>query len=172
MRTLLLSLSLPLGGALLAQPTLTAANSVAAPGQDFPVSTGTSYVYEGGTGAGQTYGFWMLPASGNRTYSYLAPGVTPTSSMIPSATVLTTDGGSDTLFYGIGSTGLELRGERSALAGGAYAYTDPLVELKLPCDYLDTWTDQMAASYVVSGFPVTRTGTISGVADGWGTLEL
>ncbi|MEZ4805897.1 MAG: T9SS type A sorting domain-containing protein [Flavobacteriales bacterium] len=172
MRTLLLSLSLPLGGALLAQPALTAANSVGAPGQDFPVSTGVVYNDPGNTGASVTYDFSQLPATGNRVYSYLSTGVTPSSSMVPTATLLFTDGGTDTLFYAFGANGLELRGERNAIVNGVFTYSDPGVELKLPCDYQDTWTDQLAASYSVQGFPVTRTGTITGVADGWGMLEL
>ncbi len=157
---------------LVAQPTLTAANSVGAAGQEFPVVTGTSYVYAGPAGANVGYGFWMLPPSGNRIYYYLAPSVTSSSATVPTATVLSTDGGSDTLFWRTGASGLELAGERIALVGSTFAYSDAPVELKLPLAYGGTWTDNFSANFSVSGFAAVRSGTIAGHADGYGDIEL
>lgn len=169
--TLGLALILPVG-ALVAQPTLTSSNSVGNAGEEYPVTTGTSYTTPGPAGADLEYGFWDLAHTGNRIYTYLAPSVTSSSATVPTATVLSTDGGSDTLFWRIGSAGLELAGERIALVGAAFAYSDPPVELKLPCAYGDTWTDIFSANLTVSGFAAVRSGTVNGHADGYGAIEL
>ena len=118
------------------------------------------------------YGFWMLVGSGNRTIFYVSPSVTPTSALIPSAQLLSTDGGSDTLFWAVTNDGLTQVGEKTGL--GTVNYTDPIVEIKYPCTFGTTWTDALSASYTVPGAPiqVTRTGTVNGHADGYGTLEL
>lgn len=157
---------------LVAQPTLTTANSVGAAGQEFPVVTGTAFDWAGPAGADVGYGFWMLPPSGNRIYYYLAPSATSSSATVPTATVLSTDGGSDTLFWRTSSAGLELVGERIALVGSTFAYNDGPLELKLPLSYGNTWTDNFSANFSVSGFAAVRSGTVTGHADGYGDIEL
>lgn len=157
---------------LVAQPTLTTANSVGTAGQEYPVVTGTAFDWAGPAGADQNYGFWMLPPSGNRIYYYLAPSATPSSATVPTATVLSTDGGSDTLFWRTNGQGLELAGERIALVGTTFAYSDAPLELKLPLNYGDTWTDNFSTNFTVSGFAAVRSGTITGHADGYGDIEL
>ena len=167
-RTLLFTTSVFGGSMLIAQPTLTATNSVGASGSEFPIARADNFMDVGASGAAQAYGFW--PASvGNRDYKYLAPSVTPTT--VASATLLTTDGGTDTLFFSFGTDGLERRGEKNSLAG-LVTYSDPVLELKLPLDYGDTWTDNFAASFSVQGIANTRIGTIAGEADGYGSLAL
>lgn len=155
--------------ALTAQPTLTTSNAVPTAGSIFPVSTGT-YDFPGPSGAGQLFGHWMLEPAGNRDISYLAPSVTPTSAQVPGVALLSTDGGSDTLFWGLTANGLEILADLSNL--GMVIYTDPVLELKLPCTFGTIWTDAVSAAYTVSGFNVQRTGTVEGHGDAYGTLEL
>jgi hypothetical protein len=133
------------------------------------MSTGT-FEFPGGTGADQLYGFWMLEGTGNRDISYLDPSVTPTSSQAPSATLLSTDGGTDTLFWTVTAQGLTQVAEKTGLTG-MLTFTDPILEIAYPCTYNTTWSDAVSANYN-PGIPVTRVGTINGIADGYGTLEL
>jgi len=157
----------------LAQPTLTEANAVPAAGQIFAVNTANTFLDAGGAGANQTYDYWnlLLPSTGTQDFSYLAPSVTPTSAAIPSAELLSTDGGTDTLFWATTANGLEQVGIRAALEG-TVSFSDPSLELKLPCTFGTTWSDPTGASYTVSGFPVARVGTITGSADAYGTLQM
>jgi len=55
---------------------------------------------------------------------------------------------------------------------GIVAFTDGAIELVYPCLLGTTWTDNFAANYSVSGFAVSRAGTINGIADGYGSLAL
>lgn len=55
---------------------------------------------------------------------------------------------------------------------GVLAYTDGIVELVYPCALGTTWNEHFAANYTISSIPVTRAGTINGLADGYGSLAL
>jgi hypothetical protein len=157
----------------MAQPTLTAATHLPAAGTIVSVQTATNYASIGSGGAAQTWNYWQLlsPAEGTRNLFYLAPSVTSTSAAFPTATLLTTDGGTDTLFWRVGAQGLEQIGIRSSLEG-TLAFTDTYLELKYPCTFGTTWTDPVGASYMAGPFAVTRTGTITGNADAYGTLNM
>ncbi len=165
-----LSLSLLMAGTLLAQPTINAANNVPAADTEYAVSSATTWVYPGPAGADQLFGQWEQAPTGNRNIQYLSPSVTSSSNQVPNAVLLSTDGGSDTLFWGLTANGLEILADISGL--GFIRYTDPLLELKYPCTFGTTWTDAINASYTVSGFSVARTGTVTGTGDAYGTLEL
>lgn len=158
---------------LLAQPTLTVATSVPIGGQTFATNTANDFVGVGTPGANLSMGYWNLlaPSTGIQNISYLAPSVTPTSAQIPTATLLSTDGGTDTLFWQVTAAGLEMVGSRTALEG-VLDFNDPSLELKLPCTFGTTWSDVIGDTYTVSGFPVTRVGTVTGTADAWGSLSM
>lgn len=161
--------------ALLAQPTLTAATSIPSAGLTVTYNTANAYTSTGATGANVTWEHWnlLVPATSSQDIQYLAPSVTASSALVPTATLLSTDGGSDTLFWAATGQGLEMVGMRVDPAlGGVLSFTDPALELKLPCTFGTTWSDPTADNYTASGFPVTRTGTITGNADAYGTLEL
>jgi hypothetical protein len=153
----------------LAQPTIDATNNVPAPGSSYPTNHGP-WVFEGWTGANVTWGYWMLPSNGARTFYYPATSSSSTSAQVPTANLLFTDGGSDTLFLRHTSQGREIVGEKTGL--GLVVYTDPIMEIRYPCTFGTTWTDPLQASYTVSGVPVSRVGTVTGIADGYGLLEL
>ncbi len=159
-------------GAIIAQPTITAANNTPlySAGQEFTVRQST-WTNTGSAGANVTYNFWDLISTSNKQYRFYDADITPTGVLIPAATFLNTDGGSDTLFYTVTANGLEQVGVSASLEGKV-SYTDALLELKYPCTYGTTWSDPTSASYTVSGFPVTRTGTITGNADGYGVLNV
>lgn len=152
-----------------AQPTLTTSTSVPQPGQEFVLNNGP-WVDNSPVGANVTMSFWNLIAGSDR--NWYVNDVTGTSGAAnPDAEVLTTDGGSDTTYWGVTTGGLEIVGSRTPLEG-VINYTDNVLELKLPCTYGTTWTDSYGASFTASGIPATRVGTLTGNADAWGTLVL
>jgi hypothetical protein len=155
-------------GAAMAQVSLSVGNHVPVVGQTVALRTAATYTSNGPAGAGVTYNHWdLFPAStGNRNFYYAAA-----TSTMPSASLASTDGGSDTTFWSLTSNGLTVVGLRGSLEG-VLTYTDPIVELKLPLSYGQSWTDVGTASFAVSGIPVTRIVSLAGSADAYGTLNL
>lgn len=174
-RSSLVLLSTLLVASAMAQPSLNLANNGPVPvGAPYAVSSygaATATYGPGDPGASSIYSFWMVPQQGNHAQYFVAPSITPTSASIPGTTVISTDGGSDSTFYKVNATGMEQVGVRSSLEG-ILAYTDGIVELVYPCALGTTWSDNFAANYTISTIPVTRAGTIVGVADGYGSLAL
>jgi len=176
-RSTLVSFALASSGLLFAQPQLDLTSNGPVPQASpyavtsYTTSAPAEFIGPGTAGADQLYGFWMLPWTGNHDRFFVAPSVTPTSSSFPGATVLSTNGGQDTSFYKVDANGVELLGLRGSLEGVA-PYTNGLLELKLPCTFGTTWTDSYAGTYMVSGFTVNRSGTINGIADGYGDIQL
>ena len=137
------------------------------------MNTANAYQGPGPAGTNVQFNYWdmLAPSTGTQNISYLAPLTSGASLLIPSATLLSTDGGSDTLFWQVTASGLEMVGSRTALEG-TLEFNDPSLELKLPCTYGTSWSDPTGDTYTVSSFPVTRTGTVTGVADAYGTLHM
>jgi hypothetical protein len=73
------------------------------------------------------------------------------------------------LFWSSDATGLTLEGERTL---ATFAYSDPVKELAYPCTYGTTWTDNGSAGFTIPPYNVVRTVSLSGEADGYGTLQL
>lgn len=176
-RSTLIACALASSGLLIAQPQLDLMDNGPVPQASpyavtsYTTSAPAGFVGPGAAGADQTYGFWMLPWTGNHDRFFVAPSVTPTSSSFPGATVLSTNGGQDTSFYKVDANGVELLGLRGSLEGVA-PYSNGAMELVFPCALGTTWTDSYAGSYLLSGTPIDRSGTIAGIADGYGTIEL
>lgn len=165
-----LPLALLAGLSAAAQPTLTEANNAPVPGDLHTLSRSTADSILTSPGANERYGCWMLLQASTRDIQMLTPSETPTSAIMTGSEVLSTDGGTDTLFWSSDATGLQLVGERTALA--TFPYSDPVKELAYPLTFNTTWTDAASASYLLAGFNVVRSVTTTGVADGYGTLEL
>ncbi len=164
------------GGALcaMAQPTLTTSTSVPTVPADVTVFTANDHLGASTPGADVEHGYWnmLVPNTGTRNYYYRAANITPTAASIPSATLLSTDGGTDTLFWAVTAQGLEQVGAKTTLEG-VINFSDPYLELELPCTYGTSWSDAIGASYTVSGVvPVTRVGSITGLADAYGSLSM
>lgn len=168
-RTLLISATLLVAGPALAQPTLTEANNVPALGETFPISSSDADSIGSATGANVTFGCWMLEEQSNRDIQFMTPAATTTSSLIPAAEILSSDGGSDTLFWSSDASGLYLEGERTV---ATFAYTDKVKEMTYPCTYGTAWTDNGSATFSIGAFNVVRTVALSGIADAYGTLQL
>lgn len=167
-RSLLLFAASALGLQSFAQPTLTQANNAPVPGDQFGVSTSADTVFSD-PGASELYGFWMLEEVSVRGVQFIDPSETSSSNLMTDEDVLSTDGGTDTLFWNTDATGLYLVGERTL---ATFPYSDPVKELPYPCTFGTNWTDIGSASYVVSPFSVVRSVTVEGSADGYGNLQL
>lgn len=157
-----------------AQPNLTSSADVPLNGDEFATYAAENFISEGAAGANVVYDYWnmLVPNTGLRNYRWFNASVSSNASLVPSATLLSTDGGTDTMYWAVTANGLEQVGARTVLYGGTISYGDAMLELKLPCTFGTTWSDPHSANYAISGFPVTRTGTITGHADAYGTLTM
>jgi hypothetical protein len=165
----LVSLAVVFAATAVAQPTLNVTNNRPVDGQQFPIQTLDGWVWEGPSGAGANFAFYDLYSTGNRTYTVLPASATPASASVPAANMISTDGGSDTLFWNYASDGLYQVGARTSLELLS-SYTDPILEIKYPCTFGTTWSDVTIASYTSPAGATTRTGTIMGIADAYGAL--
>ncbi|MCC7501424.1 MAG: T9SS type A sorting domain-containing protein [Flavobacteriales bacterium] len=168
-RSLLLFAASALGLQSFAQPTLTQANNAPVPGDIFSISSSAADSILTSAGASQLFGCWMLEEASARDIKYIDPSETTSSDLMTDEDVLSTDGGSDTLFWNTDATGLYLVGERTL---ATFPYTDAVKELVYPCTFGTTWTDNGSAAYTVAGINAVRTVSVTGNADAYGTLEL
>lgn len=153
----------------LAGQTLDRSNSAPVPGDSYTVQRG-DYVIEGPSGTSQTWDHSDLSSLGPSTITYVTPASTGFASSFPGATVaqpITVFTGTYE-FYNASDTGLFELGSQSM--GNTLFYNNSELLIPFPCSYATTWTDDFSSTYDLSGQPAERTGTISGEADGTGTL--
>lgn len=167
-RTLPLLASALLASTMLAQPVLTHALNAPLPGATYTMHYG-AYVSPGGAGAGQTWNLSGLSADSTATLQLVAPTSTPFNTSFPNATVAET-GGAGVMFFRTTPNGVYFAG--SASEGIVIPYTEQGRYLTFPCTFGTQWTDTESAAFTADGFSVERTGTITGHADGSGTLVL
>ena len=154
----------------MAQPTIDISNNQPISGQEFVLRNNASWNWEGPSGANVMFAFWDLFSTGNRNYRVYDASISSSAvATAPSANMLTTDGGTDTLFWNYAADGLYELGGRTGLEG-LYAYSDPILELKYPCTFGTTWSDIALANYNTPFGAAQRTGTITGSADAYGDL--
>lgn len=147
--------------------TLDQGNNGPVVGDEFIQHQG-DYMDPGPAGAGQTWNFAALQTDATLTTTGLVPSAAPNGSAFTGATVAFDAGSGAYLFLKTSATGLE--------NVGAYAlsislvYQDPEQIMKYPCNFNTTWTDTWSSNFTSGGFPVARSGTSTGLADGTGTL--
>ncbi|MDB5274633.1 MAG: hypothetical protein JWO58_3000 [Chitinophagaceae bacterium] len=93
------------------------------------------------------------------------------SASFPTASVYEQTAAGSQLYYQLSSTQQTLLGSVGS-DGTLIVNTDPLTSLTVPFNYTETQSDTYAGDYVNSGYPVTRSGTISVKFDGYGTIKL
>ncbi|MCC6841252.1 MAG: T9SS type A sorting domain-containing protein [Flavobacteriales bacterium] len=147
--------------------TLDQGNNGPVVGDEF-IQHQSDYMDPGPAGAGQTWNFAALQTDETLTTTGVMPTAAPNGAAFTGATVAFDAGGGAYLFLKNSVTGLE--------NVGAYAlsislvYQDPEQIMKYPCALNTTWTDSWSSNFTSGGFPVARSGTSTGLADGSGTL--
>lgn len=157
--------SLILGLSALAQPTITSSVN--------PV-IGTTFNYmrftwdgnPGTAGANQTWDFSALSGQSS-AMAYIDPSTAPSGSSFGSANMCTNAAGQVYQFNNNSVSAQEIHGFYTA--SGTTVYSDPEKIMQFPCNYQTNWTDNLAGS-ISTGF--TRSGTVTGEADAYGTLIL
>jgi hypothetical protein len=153
-----------------AQPTLTASNMNPYVGETFSmaiISSGGSFEI-GNAGANQTYNFAALSGTGS-TLSMVTPNSTGVSGQFPGATVAAAFSNYYS-YYIPSSSSLELKGSYSS--GIAYVYSNTKSLITYPMTYNSSYVDPYTNSYTASGLTTTMNGSVSVLADGYGTLVL
>lgn len=165
----------PMMAALMASATLTNAQPVLTFPSNVP-TLGTSHtihasVYRspGSAGADQNWDLSELTSDSITLVQYVAPGTTVNGALFPNSTVAQT-GDDVNLYYRGASDGLYLMGTHADEV--LIIYSDEAKHLPFPCAYQTSWTDQSAAEFEIQGFTDHRSGSITGTADGYGTLTL
>jgi hypothetical protein len=153
-----------------AQPSLNAANINPYVGLDVVTHlfTPTSLV-PSTAGANQTWDFSTTPSQSVLSFTYTTPAATPYGASFPTANLANDQNG--VYEYQIANPSYFARA--GAWANGApIAYSDEQKFLVYPFTFNDTFTDNFAATFTISGFTFNRSGSITATADGYGTIIL
>jgi hypothetical protein len=162
-------------GSAFAQISLTAAVHGPVIGDSFNIlRADTTGVQPGPAGASQTWNFSSLvidtvPAS--ITYDDLANQTFAAD--FPNGNMVLADGSGGFTILESNANALTLHGINNSTLG-SIPYTDAQILMNFPVSFgaANVNNDAFAASYTLLGFPVTRSGTSSTVADAYGTLIL
>jgi hypothetical protein len=157
-------------GTLSAQPVLDFNNIGTLPG--------SAYIYHacpwqdpGGAGADQTWDLSSFTTDSLIYISFIDPATTPDAASFPSATIAAEDTGGVYAYSAFTAAGGEFLG-LSLPGQEPIVYSDPMTQVVFPCTFNTTWADDFGGSFTFGGYPVTRTGTVTGTADAYGTLTL
>ncbi|MCW5900384.1 MAG: T9SS type A sorting domain-containing protein [Flavobacteriales bacterium] len=156
---------------VLAAQTLDQANNAPVPGQYFTFHQ-TNNVPPGPGGANQVWDFSNMPTGAPVFFNYMAPAATPFGAVFPNATVAMLDVHNDYRYMQATSSGIDLLGHYSSMISSLIIYQDPEKTMGYPCGYGCSWSDNFSSNFSSSGTPVVRTGTINGLADGYGTIMM
>lgn len=152
----------------LAQPVLTQATNSPAPSHDYTINYGP-YVQPGLPGAAQTWNLSALATDSSIQVTTVAPFTTPNGAQFPTATVAEM---SDlvTQYYRVAADGIHFAGSDDGTSVIVHAPQGKF--LAFPCTFGTSWNSPQNAAFTVEGMSITRTGTFSGHADGYGTLVM
>lgn len=153
-----------------AQPVLTYGEVATLPGDSFLYHAST-VTPSSSPGADQVWDFSTLDTDSLIHIFYADPDTTPAGASFPLATVAGSNeqGGGAYGYSGFTPDSGAFYGQ--AIPGQPpIVYDNPMVVATYPAAYNDTWTDDFSASFSIGPLSVARTGTITGTADGWGSL--
>ncbi|MBK8950356.1 MAG: T9SS type A sorting domain-containing protein [Flavobacteriales bacterium] len=151
--------------------TLDNTNAVPPVGYNAVINSST-YAPPGNPGPMQTWNFANLTTTASNTVNHVTPASTGYISSFPSATVATSDPSGVFGFFQYTSQGGYLLGYHSTAANVTIPYQNSEQIMKCPCSFNTTWTDNSSSSFTTSGIPASRSGTSTGIADGYGTLVM
>ena len=121
----------------------------------------------GPAGQDQTWNYSDLDSPFSSMLDVVASAITPSAASFPDATIAFVDDNFE--YFKTNDAGLSFSGSQEPGDPNGLVYQDLEMLLSYPCVFNTSWTDAFAASY---GSPVsmTRMGTVTGFADGFGTL--
>jgi hypothetical protein len=140
------------------------------------ISISPAGISEGNAGANGTWNFSGISATGTSyTYNVISPSSTPFSGSFPGATIIVSNTSFETYsFYHIDNTSYDYLGSASVNSGVTTItpFTKSETFLVFPVSYNSSFSDNFSYSFQTSGYTFSTAGTISGVADAYGTLLL
>jgi hypothetical protein len=158
--------------------TLTQASHMPVAGDVFTgFAVDTTGVLPGNAGQGVAWNFANLAMQPNAfTTNFVAPSTTPSAADFPNASVAihdTTGGENTYIYFRLNGSAYELMGFNAPQIGSV-VYSNPMTIINFPVSFSSTpnVNDNFAASIVVQGFPINRSGNITVTADGTGTLTM
>ncbi|MBK8553187.1 MAG: T9SS type A sorting domain-containing protein [Ignavibacteria bacterium] len=154
----------------LAQMTLTSSNNPVAGDLDNYVICDTNNITQGNSGANQNWSFLNLIRQDSTSVNFVTAASTPYSAQFPSSNLASTNDNSNYNYITTSSSSMLING----LAGPSLlvSYTDPQLYLQYPFTFNSGFSDNLSATYSISGSTVTRTGTTTVSGDAWGTINL
>ncbi|MDX9750577.1 MAG: hypothetical protein RBT71_05810, partial [Flavobacteriales bacterium] len=151
--------------------TLDHTNSTPQVGDSF-ISHESEYIDPSPGGPEVTWDFSGLTMGGSITGTYVTPASTGHAAGYPGATLALDLGNGLYGFIASGNEWVDDLGIVEATSGMTIAYQDPIRTMVYPCSYNTTWTDPYSGTYSMMGLDQDLTGTISGHADGYGTVVM
>ncbi len=157
----------------LAQPTLTSANTNLRIGDQFLVNqclpTAANLTAAGTTGANLTWNFATLSPLMQQTANVLARSAAPNPTSYPAANMVVKV---DTDYEYVDNNNIIVKEYAlvQSSQNNSVVNTDPANRISFPFTYNSTFTDPFAGSATISGTTIPRNGTITVIANGYGTL--
>lgn len=154
----------------MAQPNLTLSSMQPAVGQVFETLT-SAELPPGNSGPNQVYDMSAATAGSGLTFTMVQPNTAPGATNFPAANACSDNDGLSYTFQqytgqGAFELGMEIPGN------GRTVYTNAIQYHKFPLAFNTNWTDSYQGNTDFMGSTGTITGTLSAVADGYGTLVL
>ncbi len=159
-----------ISGRIIAQPTLTAANSNPVVGNTF-IQHQFGYIVPGTSGANASWDFSGVPALTTITHTYSLPSATPYAAQFPNANLASKINSGGTIYYSYfnaSNSSYTFNGMNIPTMLTSMPYTDPEKLLSFPFTYNSTFTDTFATT--ISGYD--RHGTVTMIADAYGSITL
>ncbi len=153
--------------------TLDNGNTTPVPGETITVNR-SAYMTPGSSGASQTWNHSTLTADVTHGVQYVTPASTGFGGSFPGSTVAQiepTQTGTYAYYMGA-ANGLHQLGIRQNSTGTTMFYQNSERVVPYPCSYNTTWTDDFSCTAILSGFPMVRSGTVTGSADAYGSLVM
>lgn len=153
----------------LAQPTLTHATNAPVIGTAYTLHYTSTYLPPGSAGAAQSWDLSGLDTDSVDVLQLVAPSTTTNGAQFPGATIAELSDPVVT-YYQVTPAGIHFAGSDD---GTSLIVNAPVPRyLPFPCTMGTTWSTPYAAEFAYDDQPVHRSGTVSGTADGYGTLTM
>lgn len=153
----------------LAAQTLTDASTSFQPGESFLIHY-SAYVPPGNSGSNITWNFANATDDSTEVVSYVPPQSTANFASFSTSTAAQPTGSGNYTYFKCNSSGIELMGVTAGADLLVYQNSERI--MGYPCSFNSQWVDAFSANFTISGFTIDRSGTITGNADGFGSVTM